>query len=554
MLRVFCIFIVFFCVCSNTWLTAQTTSVIVDTNVTLIDGAASPFNQVQAGDTIFFEPGPRKYIYIRNFSGKPGKPFVFCNHNGVVSIDTDHYFGILFSNCRYVKLTGAGDQKDFYGFRIERVGQGGGLSIGEGSSDAEIEHVFIANTHIAAIYAKTDPDCSFNFTREHFTQYNTIIHDCYLTQTGNEGMYIGSSKYLGQVVTCNGSDTLLMPSLLDGVKIYNNIFTYNQWDAIQISSASDNCDIHDNIILFDSQEAVFNQMSGVMIGGGSKCNCFNNYIAMGKGVGIESHGLGGYAIFNNVIVNAGLNYFPSDLTKMKHGIFMNDFSSQTDSSFTVVFNTIVSPKSDGIRYHCHNTKNDLIASNAIINPGNFDYYEHGNFSVKGKDSYIMVLDTPTTVNITHNFFDRTPDAAMFADSLFRLRGVSPLIDKAYPDTRGITFDFDHKTRPYGKASDIGAFEYQKSDTVKPDPGSNNFLLYPNPVRNIFYLFFELEDSGLVNLDIYNLGGKLVLSNSYPAQKKGSNVVNAGVSSLSDGIYLYVLRGKKKLLSGKFVKQ
>ena len=75
------------------------------------------------------------------------------------------------------------------------------------------------------------------------------------------------------------------------------------------------------------------QMSGILIGGGSQCDCYNNYIYKGKGDGIESLGLGDYRIFNNVIVDAGRSYYPSDPTKMKYGIYVNDNSAGSNSGF-----------------------------------------------------------------------------------------------------------------------------------------------------------------------------------------------------------------------------
>ena len=423
---------------------AQKSNIIADTNITFIDASQLPYSSVLPGDTVFLKAGNRHHLNIKNFNGQAGKPIVFINENGAVIINTDHYFGILVERCRYVKLTGSGDPKNFYGFRVEHVEHGAGLSISDKTSDVEIEHVFISGTPIGGIYAKTDPDCSFTSTREKFTQFNTVIHDCYLTNIGNEGMYIGSSKYYGQVVNCNGSDTLLMPSLLSGVKVYNNILTYTGWDGIQVSSASTNCQVHDNLVLFDSQSEMNNQMSGIIIGGGSKCDCYNNYIANGKGIGIESHGLGGYRIFNNVIVNAGRTYFPDDPMKMKYGIYVTDVSVQQDSSFYILFNTIVNPKSDGIRFLSIKSKNSLAVSNAIINPGAFDFYENGGFSVKGKDSYVMIPNTASDLLVANNFFDRTQDAACFSDSAYRFRGVSPLVDAAYPINKGVNFDFDFK--------------------------------------------------------------------------------------------------------------
>ena len=131
------------------------------------------------------------------------------NYKGAVIIDTDHYFGIAINNCRYIKFTGIGDINETYGFRVDRVSDGAGLGIVELSSDFEIDHVSIKDVLTAGIYAKTDPDCSGNVTREFFTQYNIIIHNNYIENTGVEGMYIGSTKYTGQTVSYNGKDTLL---------------------------------------------------------------------------------------------------------------------------------------------------------------------------------------------------------------------------------------------------------------------------------------------------------------------------------------------------------
>jgi len=219
-----------------------------------------------------------------------------------------------------------------------------------------VDHVRIDSVPIAGVYAKTDPDCSFTSLRGKFTQYNTIFHDNYISNTGDEGFYIGSSFYGGETINCNGKDTLLYPSLLSGVRVYNNIVRYTGWDGIQVGSASTNCQIFNNLVMFDSQAEVNWQMSGILIGGGSQCDCYNNYIYKGKGDGIESLGLGDYRIFNNVIVEAGASFKPSDPTKMKYGIYCNDNSARPNASFSILFNNIISPKSNGIRFSSVVTK------------------------------------------------------------------------------------------------------------------------------------------------------------------------------------------------------
>ena len=370
-------------------------------------------------------------------------------------------------------------------------------------------------------------------------------------------MYIGSSKYSGQVVTCNGRDTLLFPSLLDGVKIYNNIVSFAGWDGIQVSSASANCQVFDNLILNDSQDEVPFQMSGILVGGGSKCDCYNNYIANGKGDGIESHGLGGYRIFNNIIVNAGKTYKPEDSTQMKHGIFVSDVSVQPDSSFYILFNDIINPKSDGIRFSSIVSRNNLIASNVIINPGNLDYYEHGNTGFRGKDSYVMIPDASAQVALKNNWFSRTQDSVRFAASNYSLLPGSPLIDVASPETHNVSFDFYHHVRPYGNGYDIGAFEYNPAylGITQKEPMTKVVESpFPNPVVKIFSIKYQCEFPADVVLRIYSLQGAKLFEQSRLCPSAGSYTLTENVENLPEGIYLYTVQIGKQQFSGQMVKK
>lgn len=527
----------------------------VDTLTTLIDYKASPFKQLQPGDTVFLLPGNRDYLLIRNFQGQPAKPFVFINKGGVVVIDTDHYFGISLQNCRYFRLTGSGNSENFYGINIKRVINGTGVGIGALSSDFEIDHVSIRNVPISGIIAKTDPDCLLTATRENFTQYNTRIHDNYIENAGNEGMYVGSTKYYGQTVKCDGVDVLLLPSLLDGVKIYNNIIKYSGWDGIQVSSATKNCQVFDNLILFDSQEGVLSQMSGIILGGGSKCDCYNNYIADGKGDGIENHGLGGNRIFNNIIVNAGKSYFPDDFTgpKMKYGIYVTDVSAQTDSSFYIQNNTIVNPKSDGIRFSSIKSKHNLISSNAIINPGNFDYYENGNTHFKGIDSYVMISDASSDISLKNNYFARNlVNSGLLSD--YSLDKNSPLVNAGYISQPQIAFDFKYHQRRSDNPPDIGAYEYDLGtgiDKTKKNP--TGFMLFPNPVRTELTVRFEIELINNVDFSIYSMSGNRILNWKTVGLAQKTNSLTVNISELVSGVYLYSFKTGDQLYSGKFFK-
>jgi len=417
----------------------------VNTETNYIVGSDKPYNTLKPGDTILLMAGSRPYIYLKEVKGSAGHPIVVMNGGGVMTINTDHYFGVKIGGCRYLRFTGTGDPKHFYGFAISRVSNGAGVSIGDLSSDIEMDHCYIAHTKIQGLFAKSDPDCSLESARNNFTQYNTIIHDNYLEYTGNEGMYIGSSFYTGETFKCRGKDTVIFPGDLVGVHVYNNIVNHSGWDGIQVGCAVKDCSIHNNIIMYDSQAAEKDQMSGIMFGGGTYADVYSNYIAYGKGDGIDCFGLGG-RIFNNVIISAGYKYFPGNKSYPKHGIYVGDETVVPGNSFHILFNDIINPKDAGINFASIKSVRDLIANNVVINPGG------------GSGRYIVT----SSINATekNNFLSmKIADAGFTADTTYRLLKISKLIDAGYPDSKGITTDYFGHSRPQGKGFDIGAVEF-----------------------------------------------------------------------------------------------
>jgi hypothetical protein len=297
-------------------------------------------------------------------------------------------------------------------------------------------------------------------------------------------------------------------------------------------------------------------MSGIMLGGGSKCDCFNNYISQGKGTGIENHGLGGNRIFNNIIIDAGRLYYPLDSTEKKHGIFVSDITMQEDSSVWILHNNIINPRSDGIRFSSLKSRNNLIASNLIINPGNFDYYENGNTSFKGIDSYVMVTDQDIDLSLKNNFLSRTIDSAVVSPTDYSLLPESPLIDAGYTVTKGILFDFYKNPRPYGSAPDIGAFEFNpetlgnptvvKSPVTHPD-------IFPNPVRSWLIINFKADQGTEITCRLYTLQGNKIMQQEHTAETVGNQQIRMDVHSLAAGIYIVQLSSQTGSFSCKFIK-
>jgi len=535
-------------------LSAQNANFIIDASMNLADGMASQFKNIQPGDTIYLTAGTRDKLLIRNFTGTPEKPIVFINKDGVTNFNTNSYYGVSILNCRYFKFTGTGDKNNQYGIRIEKVANGAGIGIGGMSSDFEIDHISITNCATEGIIAKTDPDCSYIATRERFTQFNTSIHDNYIADVKDEGMYIGSSFYSGVKLNCNGKDTVVMPALLDHVSVYNNLVNNTGWDGIQVSSAPLHCQVHHNIITHDSQSETKNQMSGILLGGGSKCDCYNNKITDGKGDGIEDHGLGGNKIYNNIIVNAGRSFQPNDATQAKHGIFISDVSVLQDSSFNILFNDIINPKSDGIRFQSIKSKNSLIASNLIINPGSYDVYQYGNTSFKGNDAYVMIPNQSSSAQLKNNFFTRNiNEAGISLNDYVPLPG-SPLINQAYQQAFFINFDFKNDKRPIGGYSDIGAMEYNSGNDRLTDTVSNAVLLFPNPAQSKLNFRYEADGTAAnALLRIYTYTGRLVLQQNVPVLFAGTQQVAVNTDTLQTGAYIYSLHQGDAVSYGRFVK-
>ncbi len=546
---VLCHLIGFTCFTAN----AQQPPFIVEPAVYLIDGSVAPYNAVHPGDTIFLRGGNRDKLLIRNFTGSSSQPIYFANKDTVVSINTDSYYGLSINNCKYIRITGQGTKQHFYGIQIKRVADGSGIGIGGGSSDFEIDHLSIENCHIGGIYAKTDPDCSFLVSREKFTQFNTSIHDNYIARVGDEGMYIGSSQYLGQHLTCNGKDTIVLPPILDKVSIYNNIVEYTGWDGIQVSSAPLHCNIYNNTVAFDSQSETPNQMSGILMGGGSKCNCYNNLISNGKGDGIEDHGLGGNIIYNNIIVNAGANYLPYDRTQMKYGIFLSDVSVMKDSSFYIYFNDIIQPKSDGIRIQSVKSKNNEIASNLIIDPGNYLYYEQGNTSFRGKDAYIMIPNSITDVQIKNNFFSRNIINAGISNIDYTVLPGSPLINHAYPAIPWLSIDFRNHRRPCGGLFDIGAMEFDTGIDSLQHSYELSATVFPNPVHSTLTIRHMAVDLSKTVCMVYKITGELIMQSNIDVIAPGWQDILLKVDALSPGVYIYSVRNGTDVRNGKFIK-
>ena len=510
---------------SNKSLTAQRTcDHTITGNVLMIDGSSGIY---KPGDNVCLQGSHKEYLLIQNVHGTAEQPITFINKDSAIIINTDNYYGIKVAHCSNIIVSGNGVDGIKYGFQVERVANGTGLAVGELSTDVEIEFMEIANTPIAGVYAKTDPTCNdFSATRDKFTMYNFKFHDCYVHDVADEGLYIGSSKYSGQHLT-GQCDTLVYPHVLVGTRIYNNIIENTGWDGIQVSSAEHDCRVYNNTIRNDSYAGWPGQMSGMLIGGGSRCEIYNNKIYDGKGDGIDVFGLGSTKLFNNLIVRAGRTYQPNDPVAFKHGIYLGKSVSESDEVNKIYNNTVISPKSFGITYANDENKMGYIINNAVINPGYTD---------AGESAFINISVDESLVEVSNTYSNNSADAAKFVDvnnDNYDLKATSPLVDKGMELVdEGIVFDINSRVRPFHTYTDIGAYECQDPHISITENHTQPAAIFPNPADAYFSIYYDIPIKK-TTIEIFDMQGKKVkkaIESVSPIKQKFDT------SNLPDGIY------------------
>ncbi len=92
--------------------------------------------------------------------------------------------------------------------------------------------------------------------------------------------------------------------------------------------------------------------------------------------------------------------------------------------------------------------------------------------------------------------------------------------------------------------DFVGFEEQPSITKNEDL----LLVYPNPAQQLAYISFESLTQGYINLEVYDLSGKLVMNRQYQV-KKGQTTLDLNLYNLENGSYiLRMIDGQNKYQS------
>ncbi len=492
-------------------------------------------SDINPGDVVCLLAGNKDFLRLIDIQGTEAQPITVINKDGPVVINTDHFYGVKFDNCKHVIFSGTGDNGTVYGIQIKRVGGGAGMSVDNMSTNVEIENVEISYTLIGGIYAKTEPyqgDCDDLITRDKFTMYDLKIHDCYLHDIADEGFYIGSSKYTGQTIyECD--DIVVLPHIIEGVEIYNNIVENTGWDGIQVSSAPVDCKIYNNIIRYDSYEEEPYQMSGILIGGGAKCDCYNNQIYDGKGDGIDIFGLGDMKIFNNLIVRAGRTFKPDDENLFKHGIYIGELVTDPGATFKLYNNTIISPKSSGIKYANNDATMGYIKNNLITDPGQLQYNPNS--------AYLNISSDPQKVEISNNYNapdNSTPKFVNYNSNDFDLKPDSPAVNYGTSLTNeGIIFDIEDRFRPFHTYFDAGAYECHDPYAAINENDELIGIPYPIPAKDYICVPVNSQLKNIKAVSILSLEGKIIYTDAFLNSSINNNELIISLNQVKTGKYI-----------------
>jgi hypothetical protein len=396
-------------------LTPPSGYVIPDT-VGTVDGHGN-YSHIQPGDRLLIPSSRTAPVTFKNLKGEEGNRIVIMNYGGKVRIDAGgNWAGVQLQNCKHVRLTGTGDPSIEYGFEIFNVTNCGvTTNVVEGSQYLEIDHVEVHDSDGAGVRSGQAGDQ----TRETWRGVGFYLHHNYVHDVDVEGFYVGSSHWWMGV-----------DPEIEGVEVAYNRVERCGWDGIQVGSAVKDVKVHHNYIKdvgLAPELGDGNGRSGLVINQGTTGDWYNNMVINAGKRGIMVQGIGGYRIFNNVIVDAGSDETDDAAIRWfgGHGRFFN--------------NTIVNSRGDGIKVSSGRT--GAIYDNIVVGSSGQD------ITNSEANAYNNIVGEVGAVG----FVDPGNDD-------FHLLSESPAVD-AGSGAGFAPFDYDDVPRPQGSKSDIGAFEF-----------------------------------------------------------------------------------------------
>lgn len=248
---------------------------------------------------------------------------------GSVTVAATLSYALKFDACKHFHLQ-----------RTHVIGGNLGVTADKLSSDFEISFLEISKTGFAAVMAKDDSQK----VGGPFVMRNVKLHHLVISDTGGEGLYIGSTSL-------DGHD-------LENVEISHCLIRRSGWDGLQLGHCTAGASVHDNRIEDTGLAKKQFQGNGIQLGDRTGALCFNNVIKRTYGNGIICLGSGTH-VYGNKIHHAGEN-----------GIYCDD-RPDTKEGFMFINNEIVSPAVYCLSLHANKGLQNEALNNMFVLPGGY---------------------------------------------------------------------------------------------------------------------------------------------------------------------------------------
>ena len=124
------------------------------------------------------------------------------------------------------------------------------------------------------------------------------------------------------------------------------------WDGIQLSNAREGNKIHDNTVRNYGTINQSSQQAGIILGGNTTGDIYNNIVTNGTGNGIEAFGYGVINIYGNTLDSCGYDgNMNQNGTEGQQSIYCSDYLNGVEvnpkQTINVYNNSVNHPKSSG---------------------------------------------------------------------------------------------------------------------------------------------------------------------------------------------------------------
>ena len=489
-------------------------------------------NTLKAGDLVYIKAGTYKeMVHLNQHSGTIADYITFSAYPGDegmaivdgTGIQVPAYTGLIYlDQVNYIEIKG---------LNIRNSKEAGILV--DYSTHILISGCRIFNTHSSGIGVW---DCSYVFIDD-----NNIDHACMgnqggapdiqecLTVSNTKTFEVSNNKVHDNNVDLLGGEGIDVKEECENGQVYNNEVYNLMYDlGIYVDAWSSTCQ---NIDVFNNK--VYNTSIGIALSsedGGvlQQIQLYNNIILNNRENGI-------------VISNWEKNGLRKDINIINNTVFQNGetdswgggiFVETTNVENIKIINNIVSDNAEW-QIAVNTTTNIVVDHNLVYQFKGWN--DPGEVEVKGT-----------------NCIESDPMFAGIAIEDFHLITGSPCID-AGSSANAPDFDFDYLIRPFDGNNDgtalydIGAYEFGStpSDIHEEEVMKSNIgQIFPNPVKDYFYLSIKGSISKDLQVSLVDLYGNILIV--LEQQNVGHGQIKISLPDLAEGSYLIIVTyGKER---------